>query len=801
MPHSIHRPWILFLAAGCIASPAAAAERPAPPLVQKFCYDCHADGMDKGSFALDALVSAPVDAKHRAQWMKVWKNVRHEFMPPADGLAMSSKERRELTQWIEQKVFGVDPRRDDPGLVTIRRLNRAEYNYTVNDLLGTNIDLKDKMPPDDTAFGFDNIGEAQTLSPTLLARFMDLAETVVSEAVLVNGRPLPLIPVDFKLEKADATRSDQKAEIEVAHAGRYKLRFDFTFGGWQDFGGDYRISLLVDGRPVIDEVLPLGGDTNYDFPREVELTKGRHAIVFRAVPAKPDLPMAAVAANVATVEATPAAADNAQAAAGRARAAARPQPVGLNMKKLKVEFTGPLDAGIFADYPETHRKIFFKGDAPADGAGREAYAREILRPLVTRAFRRPPDENTLSRLTKLALRDTNFERGIAQAISAMLASPRFLFREEPQPEPDNPRASHPVDDHALASRLSYLFWLTYPDEELSTLAAKGELRKNLQAQIRRMLADPKSKRFFEDFTGQWLRTRNILTASITPDRSSKLVDPVRKAMKEETDLLFEYIAREDRDLVELITADYSFLNQALAEFYGVNGVTGSEMQRVALPADSNRAGVLTHGSFLIATSNPNRTSPVKRGVFVLENLFGTPPPAPPPSIPSLEEAKKEGVELKTLRQQLAVHREDKSCAACHAHFDPIGLALETYSNIGKWRDADAGEPVDASGKMVTGEAFANFAELRGIIAARKDKFYRGLTEHLMTYALGRGLEPYDAATIDRISDKLLTDGGKFSTLITMLVESSAFQARRGDGERPTGTASHSGPAASAGSGQ
>lgn len=740
---------------------------------------------------MDDLIAGGLDTKHRAQWMKVWKNVRHEFMPPAEGEeAMTSAERRELTGWIEQNVFGIDPARADPGVVTIRRMNRSEYNFTVNDLFGTKLDLKDKMPPDDTAFGFDNIGEAQTLSPTLLARFMDLAENVVSQAILTDGRPLPVVPVAFKLEEASAKRSEQTASIDVEHAGRYKLRFDFTFGGWQDFGGDYRIQLLVDDKAVIDETLPLGGDTNYEFPREVALTKGKHTVVFRAEPVKSDVPVAAVVAIVPTAEPVlPAvlrpdpAAPAPPAAAGAAPRRPATQPVGLNMKKLKVDFTGPIDAGVFAEYPETHRHIFFKGDAPADAAGRRTYARDVLRPFVSRAFRRPADEATLDRLVNLALRDENFARGIGQSLAAVLSSPRFLFREEPQPEPDNPRASHPVDDYALASRLSYLFWLSFPDDELNALAAKGQLRTNLPAQIRRMLADPKAKRFFEDFTGQWLRTRNILTASITPERTSKMVDPVRSAMKDETDLLFEYIAREDRDLIELITADYTFLNQKLAEFYGVPGVTSTDMQRVALPAGSQRGGVLTHGSFLIATSNPNRTSPVKRGVFVLENIFGTPPPAPPPSIPNLEDAKKEGVALKTLRQQLAVHREDKSCAACHAHFDPIGLALENFSNIGKWRDKDGEEPVDPSGQMVTGEKFTNFAELRGIIATRKDKFYRGLTEHLMTYALGRGLEPYDAATIDRISDELLRDGGKFSTLITRLVESPAFQMRRGDGER------------------
>lgn len=779
--------------------PLMAASNPTPlqppAIVQKICYDCHAAGVDKGSFALDELLAGGLDPKHRGQWVKVWKNVRHEFMPPADGDPMTAAERRTLTRWIEQTIFGVDPQRPDPGLVTIRRLNRSEYNFTINDLFGLELNLKEKLPPDDTAFGFENIGDAQTLSPSLLARFLDLADFVVGQTILENGRPLPRLPVNFKLAKADAKRDEQTAEIEVAHDGRYKVAMDFTIGGWQDFGGDYRITLQVDDQFVVDQTLPLGGDTDYDYAKEILLAKGKHTVIFRADPVKTDL-IAALpnAPRVSTVEATPpaavpaAVAAAAQPAAGQPAAATPPrrptQPVGLNMKKLNVALTGPIDAGIFADYPESHRKIFFKGAAPVDAAGRQAYARDILRPIASRAFRRPVDEAALARLAKIALRDENFERGVGQAITAILSSPRFLFREEPQPEPDNPRASHAVDDYALASRLSYLFWLSVPDEELNALAAKGQLRANLRPQIARMMADPKAKRFFEDFTGQWLHTRNILTASITPDRLSKMVEPLRASMKQETDLLFENIARDDRDLLELITANYSYLNEDLATFYGIPGVKGKNLQRVELPAESHRGGLLTQASFLVATSNPNRTSPVKRGVFVLENIFATPPPPPPPNIPSLDDAKKEGVELKTLRDQLAVHRENKACAACHAHFDPIGLALENFNNVGQWRDKDGEATIDPSGKMVTGETFANFEGLRGLIAARKDKFYRGITEHLMTYALGRGLEPYDAVTVDRIADTLMTDGGKFSTLISMVIESPAFQARRGDDPAP-----------------
>ena len=787
----------LALSGGMSAFAQTATSLQPPAAVQQLCYECHADGAKKGSFALDELIAGSLDATHRAQWVKVWNNVRREFMPPVDGDAMSLEQRREVTQWIEHTIFGVDPQHPDPGLVTIRRLNRSEYNFTINDLFGLNLNLKEKLPPDDTAFGFENIGDAQTLSPSLLARFLDLADFVVGQTILENGRPLPRLVADLKLAKADAQRDEQRAEITAAHDGRYKVDMDFTIGGWQDFGGDYRITLHVDDQVIVDKTLPLGGDTDYDFSQEISLTKGVHSVLFRAEPVKAELlanaPNAARISTAAaeipkpTVDALNQVIDAVPAvAAGALPRRPATQPVGLNMKKLNVVLTGPIDAGILADYPESHRRIFFKDVTPADAASREAYARDILRPLASRAFRRPIDQPTLDRLVKIALRQDNFEAGVGQAIAALLSSPRFLFREEPQPEPDNPRSSHPVDDFALASRLSYLFWLSVPDDELNALAAKGQLRTQLRPQIARLLADPKAKRFFEDFTGQWLRTRNILTASITPDRTSKLVDPLRAAMKQETDLFFESIAREDRDLLELLTASYSYLNEPLAAFYGVAGVTGKELHRVELPADSHRGGLLTQASFLIATSNPNRTSPVKRGVFVLENLLATPPPPPPPNIPNLDDAKKEGGVAMSLREQLAAHRENKSCAACHAHFDPIGLALENYNNVGQWRDKDGTFPIDASGQMITGETFSDYAGLRALLVQRKDKFYRGITEHLMTYALGRGLEPYDAVTVERITDELMRNGGKFSTLINLLIESPAFEARRGD--EPASTA-------------
>jgi hypothetical protein len=320
--------------------------------------------------------------------------------------------------------------------------------------------------------------------------------------------------------------------------------------------------------------------------------------------------------------------------------------------------------------------------------------------------------------------------------------------------------------------------LSLPDEEMMKLAHEGRLRSNLSAQLQRMLADRKSDRFFEDFAGQWLRTRNVLMTSIS--RGEEEVDPLRGDMKRETEMLFEHIARHDRDLRELVTADYSFLNQRLADYYEIEGVEGEDFRRVELPADSHRGGILTHASFLVATSNPDRTSPVKRGLFVLDNLLATQPPAPPANVPPLEQSKHDGVAELTVRQQLEAHRADPSCAACHAHFDPIGIVLENYNLIGQWRDEEDDARIDPRVATMTGEELASIDDLRRYVADDRERFYRCCTEKLLTYALGRGLEPFDSPTVDEISAQLAAGGGKFSMLLLDVVESPAFQSRRGD---------------------
>ncbi|WP_165070125.1 DUF1592 domain-containing protein [Paludisphaera rhizosphaerae] len=745
---------ILILGAPLAANPRATAGEDAAAeatgLFKTYCYDCHGDGARKGGLALDELLK-PGKGEGRLEWESVWKIVRHEFMPPADADRPSDDERREMTRWIERQVFHVEASKPDPGRVTIRRLNRMEYHYTVRDLFGIELDLARELPPDDTAFGFDNIGDALTLSPALLETYLKLAEKVVESVVVTDGPRHPrvdLSPPQFKATAPDEKgRLQQTAQVELKHSGRYRVEVQFRLGDFRATTGDYLFQMTMGGTKLAEQVVSDGGEKTYVLAGEVELPAGTHALALSTEPTPP-------------------------VAGGD-----RPRSLTLFPRAMVV---GPLGSNIF-DVPEPHRRIFFNGPAPEDPAARRAYAKSVIRRVADRAFRRPATDEAIERLADVALEGGSFEVGIARALTAILGSPRFFYRAELQAHPDDPAEVQPLDEYALASRLSYLLWLSLPDDELSRLAAEGRLRAELPGQLRRMLADPRSGRFFEDFAGQWLRTRNILHTPMT-SRDSARVTPVRPAMKRETEMLFEYIAREGRDLVELLTADYTFLNEKLARHYGIDGVSGDEMRRVPLPPESHRQGVLTHGGLLISTSNPGRTSPVKRGVFVLENLLGKEVPPPPPNVAPLEDERRGGFRSRTLREQLAAHREQASCASCHNRFDPIGLALENFDQLGVFRERERnGQPVDATAKLVTGEAISGAAELGRALASRPEAFYRCVAEKLLTYALGRGLEPSDAPTLDAITARTKAEHGAFPAMLTAVVESAPFQSRRGDG--------------------
>jgi hypothetical protein len=449
--------------------------------------------------------------------------------------------------------------------------------------------------------------------------------------------------------------------------------------------------------------------------------------------------------------------------------------------------------------PRNYTRFFPREEVPQTDGERREYARQILGRFASAAFRRPVDDRTLNRLADVAegvysQPGARFEQGVARAMVAILASPRFIFRVESAVPRTSPSVGkyHDVDEYSLASRLSYFLWSTMPDAELTRLADRGQLRKELANQVKRMREDARADALTRNFLGQWLQVRDVEGFTINTRavlRQDGVTRPridlnteLRRAMTRETEMLFGHIAREDRSLLELLDCDYTFVNARLASFYGIKDVSGREMRKVSLPKDSPRGGVLTHASILMVTSNPTRTSPVKRGQFILDNLLGTPAPPPPPDIPGLEESKT-GFKGKTptVRELMALHRAKPLCSSCHARMDPLGLALENFNAMGLWRDKENGEAIDASGRLLTGESFHDVRDLKRILKERhRLDFYRCLTEKLLTYALGRGLDDYDVETVDQIVDRIDRNEGRFSALLMGVIESAPFQKRRGD---------------------
>jgi hypothetical protein len=706
-------------------------------------------------------------------WYAVWKNVQAQMMPPSDEEQMAPEKREQLLHWIEQTVFKVDPANPDPGRVTVRRLNRAEYENTIMDLLGVRFDADEAFPADDTGYGFDTIGDVLTISPLLMEKYIGAAQEIVDSAVAAAG---PRIPT--RTLWADRFRTEDKKKTAkwlpfadsatvsaiqpIEHPGRYRVTVTMRAQGSSEATSHTaKVALQVDGKPV--ESMKVGWEFRKDIKmtKDIDLQKGQIPI---SLEISPDAPP-------------------------------REGEKQLNLQVTNVTTHGPLD-GSQLEYPKEYFRVFLDGPPTGDAAARNVYARKILRRVADRAFRRPVDEPTLDRL--LALMESaakqpgmNFESSVGHALTAVLASPRFLFRAEIQPEPNNSGRVLPVDEFALASRLSYFLWSSMPDDELFKLAGERKLRANLRAQVDRMLADPRSRRFVSNFVGQWLQTRDVEGINVDVrkflglpnDEAYRVFNQrLREAMRDETELLFQHLVTDNRPAVELLTADYTFLNEPLAAFYGIPDIKGPEMRKVTLKPDSRRGGgILTHGSTLVVTSNPTRTSPVKRGLFVLENILGTPAPPAPPNVPELEKSHKRGAKM-TMRELMVVHREQALCASCHKRMDPIGLALENFTPLGTYRDQESGKPIDTAGQLITGEKFNNAEDLAKVLAtSRRDDFYRCLTEKLLVFAVGRGLEYYDTVTVDQIAKKLQADNGAMRSLIYGIVESSPFQKRRGDG--------------------
>lgn len=816
--------------AGAAADHQAEFEKDILPILENHCFECHGDGEDKGKVAFDTFASTQALMEQSDLWVHALKNVRSGLMPPSKKDRLTGEEFSKLENWIKRGPLKLDPQNPDPGRVTLRRLNRVEYRNTIRDLMGVEFRAEEEFPADDTGYGFDTIADALTTSPMLLEKYMQAAESIVSKAVPQVSRITPERAISAKVfdgdgdgdEKSERWLSlydpaDLKGNLKITKPGTYRILLDATLRGSFAYDpGRANFTWTVDGREVARQELKWRDSQPVNPSIEIKWAAGTYPVRLTLEPL-----------------------------VGKDRKPAEigdQGPPNVDLQLRGITLIGPLEpeAGTL---PKNYRRFFLRDDVPQDPAGQATHAAEILRDFATRAFRRPVDEATVTRLVGFAMDSAaapggNFERGIGKAITAILASPRFLFRMEESLEENDP-ARHPLlDEFALASRLSYFLWSTMPDDTLYQLAERGELRKNLAAQIDRMLKDERSDQLVSNFAGQWLQTRDVESVTIDArvvqardigqekdlrERASRFQqirqaigeaekagdqakqDELRKemeelrakfrrngkriefggslrtAMRREAEMLFRHVLREDRSILELVNNDSTFLNEELANHYGVPGVQGREMRLVKLPPDSPRGGLITMGTVLAVTSNPTRTSPVKRGLFILDNILGTPPPPAPPNIPSLEasEKKADGGNL-TLRDALALHREQPLCSSCHNRMDPLGLALENFNAMGSWRDKDQGLPLEsAAGQLITGEKFADVRELKHVlITARRHDYYHCITEKLLTYALGRGPQPCDITTMDAIVEKLDQTDGKISSLITGIIESPAFQKRQ-----------------------
>lgn len=735
--------------------PAANYANDLGPFIHKYCGECHESGSNAGDFAFDRYRNIDEIKADRVIWGKVLKLMKVGAMPPPDSTQPSEEEMAKAISWLDHQLFYVDCNiEQDFGRVVVRRLNRTEYNNTVNDLMAIDFQPANDFPSDDVGHGFDNIGEVLSVPPLLMEKYLAAAEAI-SLKVVPNGSPV----YENRVVNGGSMKSDDKAaypngevmalvsratarhEFNVPRAGKYK----FTIAARQDRAGDEAAKMVV----------TFGG-------KELKTISVERRNGFERFSFDLDLPAGKQLVTAAFIN------DfyNEKAEKEKDR----------NLHIRSVELEGP-----FGISPEEREKLLLTKKVPAEGVTVEQAATENLQGFLPRAFRRPVSDVEVSRyvgLVKMTVdRGESFEEGMRTALQAILISPHFLFRVE-----GGRRVEGNVeflDDYALASRLSYFIWASMPDDELFDLAKQGKLHEPevLRQQTDRLLKDPRSSALIQNFPGQWLGLRKLTTNEVDPNAQlfPQFTKEIRKDLWKETELFFDSIVRSNSSIYDLLDGKYTFLNERLAKYYDIPNVTGEEFRRVDLTGQP-RAGVLTHGSILTLTSFPNRTSPVKRGEWVLSNLLGDAPPEAPPSVPAIDETASANPNL-TFRQQLELHRADPGCASCHKEMDAIGFGMQNFDAIGRFRAMENNQPIDASGVLPSGEAFNGTLELLGVLRNQKSKFGRCLTEKMMTFALGRGVDWYDRCAIDSIMSDLERDD-RMSTLILGIVNSGPFQARK-----------------------
>lgn len=772
---------VLTLLLGPARLEALAADTAAPtiefqtqikPLLTTHCYACHSGSDADAGLALDHFDNPIAFLKGRSVWKKALQKLRIKAMPPPEVSGLSSADRQVLIDWIDGTLqdveCGLTP---NPGQVTLRRLNATEYQNTIRDLLGVSYTPAANFPGDDVGYGFDHIGDVLTLPPILMEKYLLAAERI-SRIAIQTPPPAQEKTWNFQGAQLQTTQETSGAgELtlvsqtaasftqRIPWAGSYELTI--TASGDQAGAEACRLGVAVDGKIVHRIVVPNPRSQPHDYAVSLSLQPGDRQVSIRFLN------------------------DFYQPALGGRAALDR------NLVIHHVRLWGR-QPGSEQLAPNTlsrqHQRIIFT--RPTTASNSLLATQHVIERLASRAFRRPVEPDDLQRLVELARGvqqdGGSFEESIQVALQAILISPRFLFRVEPPSQPpaaygaeaaslaDGASEFRVLDEFELATRLSYFLYSSMPDDELLSLAWRGELRKgdNIQRQINRMLHDKRSNAFVENFASQWLTLRRLEDFEPSPSLFPKWNDEIAQLATRETLTFFADIVRNDMSILRLLDGDFTWLNEPLATYYGISGVQGDAFRKVSLQG-TPRAGLLTQASILAVTSNPTRTSPVKRGKWILDNLLASPPPPAPPGVPELKDKGQLGG---SLRQQLEQHRADPACASCHKLMDPLGFALENFDAVGIYRQRQNGQDIDASGVLPNGTRVVGASELQAVLVNQhQEEFINCFTEKMLTYALGRGLEYYDKCVVDAIVDSLRETDYKFSTLLAEIVLSDPFQ--------------------------
>lgn len=771
-------------------------------LVEKSCAPCHNAKLAQGDVNLKATHDLAVFTAQRDVWERAAAKMKSGEMPPAGVPKPKAADVAAVTQWLESEFLRQDKALPpDAGRIAPRRLNRAEYNNTIRDLFGLDLEPAANFPADETAYGFDNVADALNLSPVLLEKYVDAAERVVRTAIFGAEKQKPAylhfpapVRIATKIPTKEQMASYDESGLSTLHSAHFLHKFPvdaeyhirMTLNGHRPNDSDEaNPALYIDGKFIRDWKVDATDLEGQIVEVRVRLSAGEHLLSATYLKNYEGLPPRYGGPNPSKREPLP-----------RITSSSNQNPqLGKTMTQAEIEFfrkygtrvkTDRVDSRIDNRYESIDIGGPYEQKAGPDPAVKarifvcktttDACAQRIVQSFATRAFRRPATTAETARYVRFVQlagkQGDSFEEGVATALQAILVSPNFLFRTEQD------RTTTAISDYELASRLSYFLWSSTPDETLLRLAATKSLRKPgvLDAQVMRMLRDEKAAALVENFAGQWLQFKNMDVMKPDLERFQNFDDGLRRSMRRETAMFVGHVFRENRSVVDLLDADYSFLDERLGRFYGVPGVTGPEFRKVDMTGTKRGGGVLAHASVLTVSSYSTRTSPVLRGKWILENLLNAPPPEPPPGVPALDDTKI-GLSA-SLREQMEAHRKNPACASCHSRMDPLGFGLENLDAIGAWRDVDGKFPVDSSGTLPSGHSFEGPVALKKLLREDRDEFVRGLTQKLMTYALGRGLERYDRRVANEIAAGVAAKDYRFGELALAIVKSYAFQNRR-----------------------